>query len=1114
MKTFYRDKRLAAGPIGRGRWRLLILATSLMVAAAGLLWVSQVNAQVSFTLTVTQTSTNTVKAEIKTSDNNLYTAHSAEWRVVVGGQSTICELDPTYNNPTLTRNNQTGSITVTQAMSDGDNLCVKVTLNTGDSSDVRRAGTTIDLTKPMITTLSQTGAVINVSVSDDYIDWTSNSGPVLSRLTYKVDSSTCDSTTTSMTNSGVETTDQTTSGSTTSFTITGHGATHGQKICVRFEDKFGNAAYKEYTHKAVGPKFTNAAQQGTGGSASLTVIAATRVKWQDIDNFTINTTDNTASDSCGTAPESASYDTIARLSKTYTVDASGGGWTCIWAQDPSTSLASPAIIVLDRGFTTDNPPVVFQSGPSIQVLAPAKSSVNYSVVPAGAMVFDMTMTANAEAAMRYRLVTHGSGATNRAVSEDCTATGSEGLFNSAYNQSTHPDSTVTSPPKSISGNMIKLTSTASAICVEVKDGRSSSAYAWKDLASFDTTQPYIVPGVRAAHMKDIEVSFVANASYSVNYWYQGQARENTDTSCNAVDHAPITGQIAGSRQKSKIKLSLLSNEVNRYFCVRVNAHHTTDGSSNFYAWVYTGTSPIDVTAPVITISQNKAVVTATATDSGSGDDAATWEYAVLENTVNNLAKANNKCHAEPSPETPKITWKKGATATLSSTDSNRYICFRVSDNAGNTGYKHSLVSRITDSTPPTISVTQDGNMLTYEASDVGGTVKEDSHEYIALETKPASCKASTIDWKKATKGSLKAFTESDNGKHYCFRVQDSNGLTGYSSVLSVTGVDTTKPTLTINQANNKIVAIADETVSDWGYLQSAADPKCDGSSTMWASDKERVPGSSINELKAADVGTWVCFRAKDAANNYGYKKQQIAALVDVVTPPTDDDADDDDDDNQPIDPGTDPGDDQEPVQPPADTPENSVTFTMNEDGMTVDVGLESDTAQSHRYLFWATDNLQRAEALAQDNCDADGQVAKSTNPGTRSSIDLNRVTEGEMRYYCYIVTDSSGNAYYGVYEAQNPADITVTPDDDTIEPDPDDDITEPVTPPVDPTPTDPVDPGGTDPTDPTDPGTDPADPGADEDNFLAQYWIWIVAVVVLAGVAVVFIAMGAKGNRE
>ena len=127
-----------------------------------------------------------------------------------------------------------------------------------------------------------------------------------------------------------------------------------------------------------------------------------------------------------------------------------------------------------------------------------------------------------------------------------------------------------------------------------------------------------------------------------------------------------------------------------------------------------------------------------------------------------------------------------------------------------------------------------------------------------------------------------------NGKWYCFRAIDDADNDTYKSkqvpedaVPETEETDTTKPVITVsywdgNPPNTNVggapelSASANESVTDWAHIGPLNSATC--ANKLFG--RGTKPGSSV-ALDGGNNGKWYCFRAKDAANNWGFKSRQV-----------------------------------------------------------------------------------------------------------------------------------------------------------------------------------------------------------------------------------------------
>lgn len=206
--------------------------------------------------------------------------------------------------------------------------------------------------------------------------------------------------------------------------------------------------------------------------------------------------------------------------------------------------------------------------------------------------------------------------------------------------------------------------------------------------------------------------------------------------------------------------------------------------------------PKDTTPPIIRISVNGSVVSASTT--AADVNATSWKYFVT--TTNPVCSSSRNNYSG-----------SGRTVTLTATQrqSQQYICFKVSDKNGNTGYGERAVAALVaepdepdEVTPPAAepaeeepeepvadptvikidySISEDGSTLTPSAMVTSGTATIDANSWrfvrdLSSETECTDSIFTDQQAETPTEGSVK-LTEADQGKYICLRVGASDQQT-------------------------------------------------------------------------------------------------------------------------------------------------------------------------------------------------------------------------------------------------------------------------------------------------------------------------------------------------
>ena len=262
-----------------------------------------------------------------------------------------------------------------------------------------------------------------------------------------------------------------------------------------------------------------------------------------------------------------------------------------------------------------------------------------------------------------------------------------------------------------------------------------------------------------------------------------------------------------------------------------------------------GKIEVDLTAPVITISQDQDSVDAAATVSGSTINSSTWAHSTPSSTDPTCSSATYNT-AGSSENSHSIT----------SADNDEYICFQVKSSLGVPGYKKYQV----DYNPPTVSVSQNGSTLTATSSASDLPTTPDWQQ--AGPHDASDCDSSTTGFSSGS-----TVTSASGGKYYCFRVTDKAGNHGYGEIL----VNLSAPTLTLTQDNTTVTATGTG-LTGFAYFKSSSDPTCDSSNTS----STYTSGTSATSMTDDQ---WVCFKAKNSLGVYGYAELEVDLTAPVIT---------------------------------------------------------------------------------------------------------------------------------------------------------------------------------------------------------------------------------------
>ena len=308
-------------------------------------------------------------------------------------------------------------------------------------------------------------------------------------------------------------------------------------------------------------------------------------------------------------------------------------------------------------------------------------------------------------------------------------------------------------------------------------------------------------------------------------------------------------------------------------------------------------SGLDTTPPTITVTpasddstaKTTITVSATATDGGSGIKSGSWLYKVIDGA--------DSCD---STEMTSGT-SSGNSITLSSeADNSKKVCFQVEDNLAHITYAPSGVISGLDRTPPTIIVTPASDdaspktAITVSASstdpDLGATPAW-IHKVISDSD---TCDSTEMSSDSSSGNSITLNSEAHNNHRVCFSVSDTNTNPGYGVSGTISGLDTTPPTITVTPASDdsdpKTAITVSATATDqgsgiksgsWLYKVIDGADSCDSTEMATAT----TSGNSLTLSSEADNSKKVCFQVEDNLAHITYAPSGVISGLDR-TPPT------------------------------------------------------------------------------------------------------------------------------------------------------------------------------------------------------------------------------------
>ena len=280
---------------------------------------------------------------------------------------------------------------------------------------------------------------------------------------------------------------------------------------------------------------------------------------------------------------------------------------------------------------------------------------------------------------------------------------------------------------------------------------------------------------------------------------------------------------------------------------------------------------VDTSPPVISVSEVvKNKVSATVSDNLGSISA--FKGRILRSGAGEACDSSN---------TGTFIAYTGSDLSLSSGDK---ACFFAEDEAGNEAYALSAAG--TETTPPTITVTPSTadsspkRSITVTADSSAADLDSSSWRHKNLvSTTTCNAAAMRIGWMSGDSMTLNH--EAFNGDRVCFAVKDTNDNWGYAASGVISGIDRTRPTISVSQVSpdNKVSAMASDNSGTPPVLGVAiiTDNVC--SSSTSAAFQSYTAGTDVTLVAA----TRACFRATDSATNVRYTASGVGVDLTVNT---------------------------------------------------------------------------------------------------------------------------------------------------------------------------------------------------------------------------------------
>ena len=418
----------------------------------------------------------------------------------------------------------------------------------------------------------------------------------------------------------------------------------------------------------------------------------------------------------------------------------------------------------------------------------------------------------------------------------------------------------TSRPDCSVQNINSVVPTSGKFTLSNQDNGRWFCFRVSDQSGNETTVVYGVSGIGTTAQAPV-VSVVQNTPERISVSSSSMILDTSTWRYSVSVNEPVCrGEVDASQLKIisptslQISLTTVADDKN-WVCVQVSDTNQLTGYAKLL---------IDRQAPDLTVSQNRQAITVESQDTDLDLDS--WGY--VRSTSNINCKNASLSYTDLDFSSSSIEFD------IDVNDSQKYYCFRVSDNVGHSGYVKVRVAKI-EAEAPVVIVNLVNKTLKAKASNVKASTWQYARSSSDINCsdqgrasfRAASSKAHTVKVK-----------ERDNGFWFCFRVKGSNNVYGYAKKL-VNNIDTTPPQIVVKKQAKDVVAVTapasqQEVIKQWHYVILKDAETCDKEVFK---QTERIHSGNLSTVAQASKDTTYCFRAQDAAGNEGFSSFTVAA---------------------------------------------------------------------------------------------------------------------------------------------------------------------------------------------------------------------------------------------
>ena len=527
----------------------------------------------------------------------------------------------------------------------------------------------------------------------------------------------------------------------------------------------------------------------------------------------------------------------------------GGSVTITSSTDPSHELwlAPSGTTVFTEGSTMTK-----TNGTATTILAPADEGVYYLfVINTSSEISDASVATVTVDNTSPIITINNPDQTAAAQSRTFTASTNEGTLEMVTVSNGICDATVNGFVAYAEVVFSAESDNGSSVCYQATDTAGNTAYSLSDtVTGIDTTAPTITinnPDQTAAAQSR---TFTASTNEGILEMV---------TVSNGICDATLSGFVAYAEV-------IFSAESDNGSSVCYQATDTAGNTAYSLSDTVTG---IDTTAPTITITNP---------DQTTSDQDRTFTATVSDGTLLMVTIWGDSCDASVG------TFEAYAEVTFSAeSDNGRSVCYQATDAVGNVSYLQSEKVTKLDTSGPTITFTDDVDPVLNNADTISITVYESvSDQNVYGFSADNICDASDSYPNTFGSGSFVIETEDYNGNHICARATDQAGNIAYQASANPLNLDTTAPTITINNPDQTAAAQSrtfTASTSD-GTLTMATvlDGVCDATVSGFVAYAE-VVFSAEN-----DNGSRICYQATDDLGNTAYELSDTVTEIDTTAP--------------------------------------------------------------------------------------------------------------------------------------------------------------------------------------------------------------------------------------